>query len=469
MSNPGQGGRRDLADRYRLALLCLALALAPLTTLRLYAADEIQYFAYLRSLVFDRDLDFVNEYRWFADRDPAEYEGFAKTFLEPKTPAGRAPNNAPIGSAILWAPFYVVTVATESVLAPSATVPRGYSRADISAVCLASMVYGVLGLLLVQEICRRFVSQRAAFWATVVLWLSTNLPFYMYVTPPMSHANSFFAAALFFWGWLRSQPSWRSAVVLGFLAGLMASVRWQDALFVVVPVLAPLLSGDVRDGASFRRWLGWSLVLGAALVITFLPQAMVWQRLNGSLTPFGVISVKGRFSLSAPYLAGVFFSPFHGLFVWSPILVPAFVGLALLATGDGRGRSIALGVAAQIYLLSGYIVAFGHGFGQRLFVSSLPAMAIGLAVFAERMAPRVPRQAIVGAAALSIWWNLSLMIQHGIGLIPRNEGVSLSTLIRNQIIEVPRRAPATMGRYLFDRKSLYKVDPSRGSPQGSKP
>jgi hypothetical protein len=453
-----------LGDRYRLALLVLTLALAPLTTLRLYAADEIEYFAYLRSVVFDHDLDFTNEYQWFVERDPREYESFAHTFLIPKTPAGRAPNNAPIGSALLWAPFYVPTVAVEELLG-IASSPPGYSRADVSAVCLGSMLSGVIGLFLVQEICRRFASERAAFWATVIVWLGSNLLFYMYVTPPMSHASSFFAAALFLWLWLHAGERPTSALAIGLAGGLLASVRLQDALFLLTPLSAPLVTGPVHDRDGPRRWLAYGCALLVGFAVAFLPQLWVWWRLNGALTPFGVISVKGRFSAAAPYLLGVLFSPFHGLLVWTPVLAPAFVGLALLAAADARGRAIVVGVVAQIYLLSGYIVAFGHGFGQRLFVSSLPAAAIGLAVFIDRVAPKLPRGLPGAGAVLAVWWNLSLMVQHGIGLIPRNEGVSLGTLLRNQIVEVPSRLPTVVERYLMRRESLYKVDPLRRRAQ----
>jgi hypothetical protein len=453
-----------LGDRHRSALLVLALALAPLTTLRLYAADEIQYFAYLRSALFDHDLDFTNEYQWFVERDPREYESFAGGFLIPKTPAGRAPNNAPIGSALLWAPLYVPTVAAEELLGVASS-PPGYSRADVSGVCLGSMLYGVIGLFLVQEICRRFASERAAFWATVIVWLGSNLLFYMYVTPPMSHANSFFAAALFLWVWLRAGERRTSAFAIGLAGGLLASVRWQDALFLLTPLSAPLVAGAARGREGLQRWLLSGCALLAGFALAFLPQLWVWWRVNGALTPFGIISVKGRFSPAAPYLLGVLFSPFHGLFVWTPVLVPAFVGLALLAAADARGRAIAVGVVAQVYLLSGYIVAFGHGFGQRLFVSSLPAAAIGLAVFVDRVAPKLPRGLSAAGAVLAVWWNVSLMVQHGFGLVPRNEGVSLRTLVRNQIVEVPRRLPTVIERYLLDRESLYKVDPLRRRAQ----
>ena len=77
------------------ALLLLAVVFVlslPAVTPRLYSSDEIQYFSYLRSMWFDRDLDFENEYQYFYDRGIARSEGFHETFLERATPTGRRIN-----------------------------------------------------------------------------------------------------------------------------------------------------------------------------------------------------------------------------------------------------------------------------------------------------------------------------------------------------------------------------------------
>ena len=66
------------------------------------------YFAYLRSMWFDGDLSFDNEYRYFFDRGIARGWRFEETFLAGTTATGLRINFAPVGSAILWAPFYVV-------------------------------------------------------------------------------------------------------------------------------------------------------------------------------------------------------------------------------------------------------------------------------------------------------------------------------------------------------------------------
>src|SRR5262249_21009855 len=150
---------------------------------------------------------------------------------------------------------------------------------------------------------------------------------------------------------------------LGLLGGLLASVRWQDALFMLTPLSAPVVDGSIRQRGGLRRWLTASSLMAAGFGVAFLPQLFVWWRLNGSLGPYGMMSPgESRFSFAAPHFLGVLFSPFHGLFVWTPILLPAFIGLGVMAAADGRGRAIAIGVAAQLYLISGYAVAFGHGF-----------------------------------------------------------------------------------------------------------
>ena len=97
--------RRSLGVSDRSSLL-ISL---PAVTVRFYASDEIEYFAYLRSMWFDGDLSFDNEYRYFYDRGIARGWRFKETFLDGTTATGLRINFAPVGSAILWSPFYILT------------------------------------------------------------------------------------------------------------------------------------------------------------------------------------------------------------------------------------------------------------------------------------------------------------------------------------------------------------------------
>jgi hypothetical protein len=126
-----------------LGIIVLLFAISlPAVTLRIYASDEIQYFAFLRSIWFDHDVDFDNEYRHFVAERGDTLRGFAETFLADTTPTGHRLTFATIGSALLWAPFYAVgdlTARARHALGAPVDVD-GYSRPYVAAVCYGSAV-----------------------------------------------------------------------------------------------------------------------------------------------------------------------------------------------------------------------------------------------------------------------------------------------------------------------------------------
>ncbi len=122
--------RRELAGLVTLFLLTL-----PAVTPRIYSSDEVQYYSYLRSLWFDGDVSFENEYRYFYDRGVARTAGFEATFLTLETPAGRRVNFGTLGCAVLWAPFYAAADVWARVAGgPGAVARDGFSKPYIAAV-----------------------------------------------------------------------------------------------------------------------------------------------------------------------------------------------------------------------------------------------------------------------------------------------------------------------------------------------
>ena len=222
------------AARQWIVLGALFVLSLPAVTTRLYSSDEIQYFSYLRSLWFDRDLSFENEYQYFYERGIARSENFHETFLERATPTGRRINFATMGCAILWAPFYAAGDVVARVTGAGAD---GFSKPYIAAVAYGSAVYALLAIVLSILAARELGLD--AFWAGLVIWLGTPLLFYAYVAPPFSHACSAFAVALFIYIWLRVRGTWSigGMVALGAAAALMAMVREQDVFFALGPAL----------------------------------------------------------------------------------------------------------------------------------------------------------------------------------------------------------------------------------------
>src|SRR5687767_12815330 len=241
-----QVGARVSAARLTF-LIALFLLSLPAVTVRFYASDEIEYFAYLRSMWFDGDLSFDNEYRYFYDRGIARGWRFKETFLDGATATGLRANFAPAGSAILWAPFYVLTDAGVRVARTAGidVAADGYSTPYIAAVVYASAFYGFLAIALSAYAASRVVGDDvASAVSALAVWIGTPLLFYMYLAPGFSHACSAFAVAAFVVLWLHVRREWsvRGVIALGAAVAVMGMVREQDLFIAIGPAIDFMVS-----------------------------------------------------------------------------------------------------------------------------------------------------------------------------------------------------------------------------------
>lgn len=447
--------RRELA-----VLACAFLVSLPAVTPRIYASDEIQYFSYLRSLWFDHDVSFDNEYQYFFERNVGRGEGFHQTFLEQYTGAGRRPSFATLGSAILWSPFYALADVVARLSGGSAD---GYSYPYIAAVAYGSAFYGFVAVVLSISAARRLTGH--GLLAGAVIWLGTPLLFYMYVSPPYSHACSAFAVALFVTIWLRVRERWTvgGAIALGLSGALMASVREQDVFLAIGPavdlVWGLAASTNADRAADLRRAFGVAVAGIIAFAVGLIPQLLAYKALNGHFGPSRLVTRKMNWQ--APHALEVLVSPEHGLFIWTPLAALALLGLLLLALrGESTVRRFAwcalLMVALQVYV-SGSVESWtvAGAFGQRRFVALTILLTIGLASLLVTTAGTPWKPAVTAALALGVWWNLALIIEFGTGMMNRQR-LEPARNAYDAFVTIPQRAPVLAYRYLFDRSSFYQ-------------
>ena len=470
--------RAYLDRRVVAALLLLFLVSLPAITPRLYAADEIEYFAFLRSLWFDRDLSFDNEYRHFVETGVAGPD-FRATFLELETETGLRLNFTTIGCAILWSPFYAagdLAARTMNRLGRPIAID-GYSRPYVAAVCLGSATYGFLALLLSLRAARqlglpgtngaggRFAQAAPA----LAVWIGTPLLFYMYAAPPFAHAVSAFAVAAFVTTWLSVRERWSvpGVAALGALAALMGMVREQDLFLAVGPALDFAWEAcgrrlrQPRDGTSGggRRFVASALAGAAAFVLVYLPQAIAYLVLNGHIGPSNLVGRKMNWA--APHALQVLASPEHGFLFWTPLAVLAGAGLAVLARRPGEHRRVAvclwLMIAAQIYV-SGSVESWtvAGAFGQRRFVALTALLVVGIAALVAAVRSKAGRALLAAALAAAVWWNVGLAVQFGSGLMDRQR-LELGRNAYTNFVTLPAAAPGLLWRYVFDRASFYKA------------
>jgi hypothetical protein len=101
----------------------------------------------------------------------------------------------------------------------------------------------------------------------------------------------------------------------------------------------------------------------------------------------------------------------------------------------------------------------GHSsFGNRYFVSLTPLFLLGLAGFFDWLsrAWQERRAAILAssATAVLILWNLGLIFQWGMHLIPPRGAISWRQAAYNQVAVVPVQAASTVDAYFTRRTQL---------------
>ena len=461
-----------LTRRELVVLVLMFVATLPAVTTRVYSSDEIEYFSYLRSIWFDHDVSFENEYQYFHDRNVARAEGFHETFLELQTEAGRRPNFGTIGSALLWSPFYAVADLSVRLrrAAGSDVAADGFSPPYIAAVAYGSAFYGFVAVLLTIGASRRLLDPStesegepdASLLGSLLVWAGSPLLFYMYVAPPMSHACSAFAVALFVAVWLRVRQGWtrRGVIALGLSAGLMAIVREQDVFFAIGPALDFLLTGT--RGRPTSRTIVTALAGCVAFGLAMVPQLLAYERLNGMMRPSRLVLRK--MTWTAPHGLEVLFSPEHGFVFWTPIAVLAIAGLVWLAArSQGERRLVAVialvMIALQVYVggsVESWTVA--GAFGQRRFVALTVLLGIGLAALWDGVRGTAWRPVLAIAILFCVWWNLALIALFGTGLMNRQR-LELGRNAYDAFVTIPRLAPQLAYRYVFDRQSYYRAAP----------
>lgn len=356
-------GERDLRPRERLPWVALAALLVPTFVSharRLDLGDSIHYYTYLRSMLFDHDLDLANDYRllgWY-----------------PQT------NVLPVGAPLLWSPLVVlVHVGRELGRLFGFVPPTGAEPIYQAAVCQATLLYGAAGLFLLMHTLRRWVSPAAAFWATVLAWVGSPVRFYLSVLPGLAHGVEFFAAVLVLRAYLslRERPDRARALKAGAACGLVFLARSQDGLLLGLPAIELLwrwLTGPER-----RRYVVMAAVLVAAFAVVALPQIAVWQAMFGTplLIPHERLHGEAFLHRDQPQLLGTLISPRGGLFASYPVMLLAVAGLIVLAFRDARYV-----VACVPVVLAGwYVNAIVFDWYQvRRFTGAVALLAPGLAV-----------------------------------------------------------------------------------------
>ena len=403
----------------------------------LRGADEQCYYSTLRSVVFDRDIDYTNELR-----DLTPYPDRVDWRL--RTPTGRVANKTCIGYSLVAAGPYLAVHGAMTVLA-KADGATGYEPAYQLATTLAHLLAGWVGMVFLYKLIRRSFGPGPSLAAAIVALVGSPLFFYSVYALHMPHAASFMAVVLFLYASDSLARDWteggggrlKTWLLLGFSGALMFLVRYSNIVFLLVPVCLGFFAAArgqfLRTGRGRREALR-GLVISILVATPFaLIQLGYWHALHGSWIS-NTYAGEG-FDWLRPALWGYLFSHRHGVFFFAPAVLVGAIGLVVACVRPGgRGRAMAmamlLSLAALVYLNSAWWSWwFGDGFGGRSFIAATPGLCWGMA-WALSRASRRARWALGAAMALGILWTQVLLALQFRDLIADDGSSTLGDIVR---------------------------------------
>ena len=387
-----------------------SLVLIPKADGRIVVGDAVHYYVYLRSVVFDGDLQFHNEYvRLYGLTERAP--GVA--WVYDPMPTGYIRNVMPVGPAIAWAPLYLIATGAVTLLRwCGVEYPLdGFGRVFQASAGFSGIVAATIGAWFAFRAAATLFDARVAIWATLAIWLGSSALYYSLVSPTYSHASSMLAngAVVLLWMLTRDRGGLGRYVALGALIGFAALVRWQEATLLVLPVIDALRAAWYEPGDAgirIRRAATRVVVAALAALVVFSPQMIVWKILYGHafLIPQG-----GQFMRwHDAALMAVLFSDWHGLFTWTPVVALAVAGLVPLWRRDAHVATGVIVLLAVAWFTNAAVADWwaGEAFGSRRFVSATPLFVVSLAALLARW----PRRPVIRAGIVTVVVALNLLL-----------------------------------------------------------
>ena len=350
--------------------------------------DGRYYYAFTRSLYFDRNIDISDEmahqYSPVNNNSPTIFGHVPE--LSGKTK--QVTYSFSLGASVIWLPFYfladTVVIFLNSVGVP--VVRNGYSDVYQIIVGLGNILFGVAGLFLLFRILQGFFPAKVVMPTLILLIFATNLLYYGGIDVINSHPFSFFGSTLLLWLFLRYSKTgeMRLLFLQGITGGLLMANRTQDILLFLLPLLGVYLFQKKKQTAV--RLAEKYLLLIFGFFVGYLPQLVILSLGQGRLMLFPHTDQAFTYP---HYFLGILFDPKLGIFFYMPIFLVGVVGLILLYR---KHRSIVLlfGLAIFLYylLIASWVGWHQAAYTMRYFIALLPFISFGIAEVISRLTKR---------------------------------------------------------------------------------
>lgn len=293
---------------------------------------------------------------------------------------GKPVNKYFIGEAVLQAPFFGIA---HLIAKNSSYEPGGYSKPYFYLFATGALFYFLLGLFFTWKLLEKFFFRKRVILFVCICFVSgTNLFHYALFEPSMSHVYSFAAVAafLYFTRCFFLSPSRKYILLAAFTLGIVAILRPVNlALFLAFPALA----GDWQNLKAGFQWIRKNLLSTFIAIILFLLvgfiQLFIYHWQTGH---YFVWAYRGEgFDFLHTNFFGTLFGFEKGLFVYTPLILVAILGIFIMAR---RSRYMAFTLLPVLAILAWIVSSwhqwqYGYSFGLRAYIDYYALAALSMA------------------------------------------------------------------------------------------
>lgn len=259
----------------------------------------------------------------------------------------------------------------------------GYSMPYQNAMSIGVLLYLLAGLYYLRKVLLKDFSEGITAITLISVVLGTNLLWYSTFEGLMSHAISFslLCGCMYMFGnWLKKEDN-KSLVIFSILFGVICLIRpLAVTILIYFFIIALYFKGGMAPLMKFLRSKWRVLIFSVFLfVLIVFIQSCYWKYSTGHW--MYDVYIDEHFIFSSPQIFLFLFSFRKGIFVYTPILIIAVLGLIILFRNN-RALFYATTVLMiiTIYILSSWWAwSYGISWGIRPMVDYYSILAIPLA------------------------------------------------------------------------------------------
>lgn len=341
--------------------------------------DVLSYYLYLPLTFLHNDLG-IKDYSYI-EQLFNQYH-FSPTFYQ----AAQAENGNYVmiytmGLAMLEFPFFLIGHLWATV---GGYPTDGFSFPYQFCVSSGMMFYLLLGVFVLRKILLRFFSDRVTSITLILLLLGTNYfrEAIDYNLGPHAILFTLYCFLIYYTIKWHEEQKFKSAIIIGFAVGFLTLSRPTEIICVFIPLLWGIYN---KESLKIKLSLiknNWRQVVALLIcvVLVGLPQMIYWYKLTGSFI-YNSYWNQQSFDITESHLMKILFSFRKGWFIYSPLIVFAFLGFFFLWKEKLCQSKLAIFVfiGINIFLISHVPIWWNAGsFGQRFMVQSYALLSIPL-------------------------------------------------------------------------------------------